>query len=369
TGAACLGTSIPPYTTYGMGSGFGGQTLSDNYVQSGPQQLDCGLAAANRVGRYSWSSFVKDRAGNVLVPFMGSVSSTTPLDSVFVVIDELAPNITGIGFQTALYTGGQPASFSFSANDDYEIQDGLVTLSYLNSVTDPLTGNIAWNNPVPSLTYDYGAALFAPAKFAASPWDNIWINVLNGQTLTLNYLLGNLDTVAPIDSVPGYKSSGIINMAGANVRDWAGQTGAGIAAPILSTQVGITPRVDWGTITSTGSTGPAGNMTRWHILSKGTLFVTVEQIGVSGTSFAACSRVDIYEANVGAVGNGPLDAPTTTSLVWRAQGNFTQNTTPFTDNGQRRFYTYTVTIPQALGSGIYTAVCIQSGRGLATELI
>ena len=74
----------------------------------------------------------------------------TRCHSGFNFTDEKFHNL-GIGFQTALYTGGQPASFSFSANDDYEIKDGLVTLTY---------GVGTWANTTPVVTYDYGAAAF-----------------------------------------------------------------------------------------------------------------------------------------------------------------------------------------------------------------
>lgn len=337
--------------------------LGDNYAQTtAPPEIDCGLAAGSRVGRYSWTSYVSDRAGNTLKPYQGSVSSVTPLDSVYIVIDELAPNITGIGFQTALYTGGQNASFSFSANDDYEIRDGRVTLTYAGTV--PAS---TWVNPVPTVTYSYGATAFTVGSFSASAYDNTFVNVLNGQTLTLSYLLGALDATPAAGTTAAFVSSSIISNAAANVRDWAGQTGGGISAPILSTQVAAASSYAWATTSASGAS-IASNMTAFQITAKtaGTS-VTVQQTGASSTSLFACSRIDIFEANALAVA-GSVDAVTTTALTYVGTASF--SSVNFTDNGINRFYNYgAIPVATTGGSGLYTAACVMGGRALFSPIL
>lgn len=352
TGAACLAS-----TTYSMNT-----IVSDNYARSTvAQSLDCGLAAGSRVGRYAWASYVKDRAGNALIPRRGSAGSTTALDSIRIIIDEAAPNITGIGFQTALYVGGQPASFSFSANDDYEIKDGLVTLTYGGAL--PAS---TWTNPVPTVTYNYGASAFSATSFAASPWDNTWVNVLNGQTLTLNYLLGGLDHTIAGGSTATISTSSIISNAAANVRDWASQVGGGISAPILSTQVTPTANYAWATLAADGST-IGSNMTSWALAPSGktTTSITMQQVGITSVSKYTCSRIDIFSVNAGSA-VGPIDAATTTALTYVGTTNYTA-APPFTDNGINRFHNYTVTGTFSLATN-YVAACVQGGRALFSDI-
>lgn len=331
-GMPCLSGTFPMNTV-----------LLDNYVQgnsAGANQIDCGLAAASRTGRYTWTASVKDRAGNSLKPFQGSVSATTPLDSVYILIDEAIPAITGIGFQTTLYTGGAAASFSFSANDNYEIKDGQVSLTY-----GALT---------PTVTYPYGSSAYTSAAFSASPWDATYVNVLNGQVLTLGYLLGNIDQVAAGGVVAGFTSSGIINNVTANVRDWANQTAAApLSAVILSTQVGATGSVTWNN----------SSMGTFQILAKTASSITIQQMGASSTSTAQCSRIDIYQADAAAVA-GPISGAV--DLAYRTTASFTLSAVPFTDNGINRFFSYV--IPITTSAPLYSAVCVSGGRGLFSEL-
>jgi hypothetical protein len=324
--------------------------LVDNYVQtSTPAQLDCGLAAGSRVGYYTWTASVRDRAGNQRGI---TTDGSTPLDSVYMAIDELAPNMTGLGFQTTLYVGGQPANYSISANDDLELKDGQVALAYAGMSS--------------TIVYGYSSTAYTSAAFGV-PFDATITNVVNGANLTLAYYVSNWDFVtaavfvpgpAPSGNIAGFTSSGINNAAIASVRDMANQVGSLLApVPVLSTQ--LSPR---GSAPAYGGT----NMIHWRIFpapSGG--IVTVEHVGSTSNSTPFCDRVEIFESDVAAANGDAATVPTT--LTYRATAAATA--IPFYDNGFQRFWTYkTAALSPAIPANSAVAACFKNGSALFSRL-
>jgi hypothetical protein len=262
-------------------------------------------------------------------------------------IDELAPNMTGLGFQTTLYVGGQPANYSISANDDLELKDGQVALAYAGMSS--------------TIVYGYSSTAYTSAAFGV-PFDATITNVVNGANLTLAYYVSNWDFVtaavfvpgpAPSGNIAGFTSSGINNFATASVRDMANQQSALPAVPVLSTQ--LSPR---GSAPVYGGT----NMIHWRIFpvpSGG--IVTVEHVGSTSNSTPFCDRVEIFEADAGIAGDDAATVPT--NLTYRATASATA--IPFYDNGFQRFWTYkTAALSPAIAAGRAVAACFKSGSAL-----
>ena len=348
-------TNCLAFGTYSMNT-----ILVDNYVQSAAQQLDCGLAAGSRVGEYTWMGYVSDRAGNArLANSAGSPPMAGAISQLQIAIDEALPNITGIGFQTALYVGGQPATYSFSANDDLELWQGSVTLAY------------AGHAPV---NFPYGAAAYSTGAFGTS-FDGTFANVVNGAALTLSYYIDQYDFATTAAFVPGpaatgnvagFTSGGINNGVPANVRDVAAQQAAvPLVAPVLNTQ--LQARV--------GAPG-YGVMIDFRITAQGANDVlTIQDAAASSVTAPFCDRIDIYQvidaggvapaagmaANDASIGDFAGDM-----LVYRS----TVSLAPvLTDNGFQRFFTYTSGshLPAA-GANLYAAACIKNGSAFLSPI-
>lgn len=332
--------------------------LADNYVQSAAQQFDCALAAGARVGEYTWMGYVSDRAGNAR---LANSALTPPLTgtvtSLFMAIDEALPNITGIGFQTTLYTGGSPATYNFSANDDLELWQGSVTLAY------------AGHAPI---NYPYGSAAYTTPAFGTS-FDGTFANVLNGAALTIGYYVNQYDFTttaafvpgpAPTGNVAGFTSGGVNNGVTANIRDVAAQPAAvPLVAPVLITQLSVR-----------GAAPGYGVMIDFRITAKsGSNAITVQDAAASSVTAPFCDQVDIYEvveaggdaivagmaANNALIGDDAGDM-----LVWRS----TVTAAPvLTDNGFQRFFTYTSATHTNVGTGLYVAACVKSGSALLSN--
>ncbi|HEX9565422.1 MAG TPA: Ig-like domain-containing protein [Gemmatimonadaceae bacterium] len=349
--------------------------LVDNYVQSAGQQMDCALAAGVRVGEYTWYGYVSDRAGNArLANSAGSPPLAGSIAALRMAIDEALPNITGIGFQTGLYAGGQPATYSFSANDDLELWQGQVTLAY-----GPTPGQA----PV---TYPYGAQAYSTPAFG-TPFDGAFANVLNGQDLTINYYIDVYDFASAAAFVPGPPAtppsgnvmtgagaaaytSGVVNSGvTANIRDVAAQQAAvPLVAPVLVTQLSLR------------AAAPAyhTSMIDWRIIAhSGTHSITAQDAAASSVGLSFCDRVDIYEvveggvdviaagmlANDPLIGNDAGDA-----LVWRSTVTTTPVPGAIPDNGFQRFLTYISAAHTSVGTGLFTAACIKTGSALLSPI-
>ena len=334
--------------------------LIDNYVQSAAQQFDCGLAAGARVGEYTWFGYVSDRAGNArLATSAGSPPLAGAVTSLFMAIDEALPNITGIGFQTALYAGGSPATYSFSANDDLELWQGQVTLTY--------TGHAPVNFP-------YGASAYSTPAFG-TPFDGAFANVVNGAALTLSYYINQYDFAttaafvpggAPSGNVAGFTSGGVNTGVTANIRDVAAQSAAvPLVAPVLITQLSVR-----------GGAPAYGTMIDFRITAQsGTDAITVQDAAASSVTTPFCDRVDIYQVieaggDVLAAGmaanNALIGDDVGDMLVYRS----TVTAAPvLTDNGFQRFFTYTsASHSPAAAANFYVAACIKSGSALLSPI-
>lgn len=348
-------TNCLAFTTYSMAT-----ILADNYVQSTPQQFDCGLAAGGRVGEYTWEGYVKDRANNAR--FAKNDNGGAPLagggtvNILRMAIDEALPNITGIGFQTALYTGGQPATYSFSANDDLELWQGSVTLTY---------GGHA------PINYPYGSSAYTTGAFGV-PFDGTFTNVVNGAALTLGYYVNQFDfaTVAafvpggaPSGNVAGFTSGGVNTAVTANVRDVAAQPAAvPLVAPVLLTQLSVR-----GAAPTYGAT-----IIDFRITSKAAGIITTRTAMPSSVSLPYCDRIDIFEVVeaggdaiiAGMLGSDPLIGDDAGDMLVYRTSIAVNQADPFTDNGFQRFYTRSTGTLTSVGTGFYVAGCVKSGSTL-----
>ncbi len=328
--------------------------LSDTWVRTLTLPgITCGVA--NQPGYYNFTGHVVDRAGN-----------SSPTVGKNYAVDQVAgPNITGLGFATALYTPGNPAPFGFSANDDLEIIDGTLAVSQLI----PTGGATALRYPLGTLTP------------LGTRWDATLTNVLNGQNASIPYFIFRVDemcsaTATPYANCPdptglAYNPLGapyittsklaVVDAAqylsgaahlptsvSANVDDVAWQVaGAPISAPMLNTQ--FSP-----------NTGISEQWTGADIISW-----DLDLVSTPGTAIAR--HVASTSIVVPFFDNASL---------WRLYGTEWVNCGAFpapalTDNGQHRFWTYTLTVPTTGacslgGGGGYRAMGTKVGAGLFT---
>ncbi len=382
-------------------SAAGGDPLTviqpNSYVQNPAPTavMDCvaGVGVAGP-GYYTWVGHVSDRANNRKKPVRGAGAGIV-MDSIWIAIDGALPNITGIGFQAvpATYSGGLPATYSFSANDDLELKDGQISLNYFGAAGPcgaacASGSGVAFLGPIGRVTFPYGTAAYSSAAFG-TPFDGTITNVLNASSLTLGYYIVRYDiaTVAPFvpgppatppsGNVAGFTSSEVQSGVIANVRDVAYQQAAvPLAAPILFSQ--ITDRLG-------GAGGAPGYITMldFRIVGSAGLVVTVRDAAPSSVAVPFCDRVDIYEAvNVG--GAAPAGANVMTAndaslgdaagdgLRWRAT---IAGAPVLSDNGFQRFYTYTTAAGQLalpLGmpaaTGLFVAACVKTGSALLSPI-
>jgi hypothetical protein len=232
-----------------------GVPLSDNFVRNTIlAPLDCAAPGnLGGVGYYTWTGLVTDRAGNSASPVPGTRNFA---------YDPGAPNITGLGYASTLYVGGQPAVFSISANDDLEILKAALGLNY--------TGMPA---PGVGLLYPEGTlTILDAAGNPLLPWTTgtgaLPITaVLNAAPITLPYFVARVDescifnanpypscdvTTNGLGSRPNDPADYNINLNGggtlsnaqkgpnavlANVADITGRESlTGISAPFLASQ-------------------------------------------------------------------------------------------------------------------------------------
>jgi hypothetical protein len=302
--------------------------LSDTWVRTGSAGADnlvafeCATAGA---GYYAYNGHAVDRAGNV----------SNNLYQRFAVDQYGRPNITGLGFATALYTPGAAAPFGFSANDDLEIigATAAVTMAIQTGGS-----NI--------LRYPLGSLSALGTKF-----DGVLTNVVNGASASIPYFLFRVDetctaagvpyascpaTLTPAPYVIATKASvaaeygtGAVKLptnVSANVADVADQLAAvAIGAPMLATQfspsTGLTP--PW----------PAADLISWSASNIGANTVAVH--------VASTSIVVPYFDN---------------ASLWKLIGGEWVYCKAFgapvlTDNGAHRFWTYTTATPTLAAGG------------------
>jgi hypothetical protein len=343
--------------------------LADNYVQSAPVQFDCGLAAGGRVGEYTWTGYVSDRARNARLavnPADGApdavLGGSGSIVSIFMAIDEALPNITGIGFQTALYDGGMPATYGFSANDDLELWQGSVTLTY--------TGHAPIN-------YPYGSSAYTTGAFG-TPFDGVFVNVVNGAALTIGYYIDQYDFgtaaafvpgVAPSGNVAGFTSGGVNTGVTANIRDVAAQPAAApLVAPVLGTQ--LSPRAGAPAYVASG-------MIDFRVMSKAGGFIAVQTAMPSSVSVQYCDRIDIYEVveaggdaiAAGMLASDPLIGDDAGDMLVYRASIAVSGTDPFVDNGFQRLFTKTSAALVSVGTGFYSGACVKSGSALLSPIL
>lgn len=314
----------PGGATCGAISGSLAIALADTWVRTVSTQVDCALG----VGYYTYNATVTDRAGNVSAAIARNLA-----------IDIAAPNLTGLGFAAALYTGGQPASFGISANDDLEIIDGTVLLDMPGLSIDAV--------PSPAVGIQYPVLTL---NSLGVRWDGTLTNVLNGALLTVPYFLARIDESCAAAGIP-YAGCGAVvgsklsvgnaaqynngvtatnagkvpTMATAQVVDVASTASGTIAAPMLVTQTtAVGEQWSAADIVTWLGTNVGGTMTLQHTASTSIVVpyfdaVAVYRLNVAGTYWKFC---------------GLMPAPA------------------LTDNGVNRFWTYTTTTATFSGAGL-----------------
>ncbi len=306
-----------------------GTILANNYAQSdGLTSIFC----AGLSGYYTWSGRVWDRALNFKqVPY-----NTTSKTSVITALDLLAPSVTGVGFVNPLYTGGQSAPFSISANDDLEVIEARIGLVYSDA-----------GGMTVALRYPFGSTALSLNNGTGTNqtwgmrWDNVISSTINAGEASVNFFIARLDSVVAntATNVAGHVTSGdSLATVEVEVNDVAGTPSNQLAATVLNTQ--LTPT----TSQFTGATVVA-NLVGFTVSSTAAGTLTMQQIGPSGTATQQC----------------------TSYILWRSVPGYldfvqTLTTTPtITDNGTNRFFTWTVT---GLTAGNYRAMCVRNGTGL-----
>jgi hypothetical protein len=327
--------------------------LSDTYVRSNEVPILCAGGGLGGVGYYAWTGNVTDRAGN----------AATAISRNFAADHLAAPNITGIGFASALYTPGAAAPFGFSANDDLEIIDATVAVTQ----TIPSGGSSVIRYPLGSLSP------------LGTRWDATITNVINGATASIDYFLFRIDETcsaaatpyagcpapgAPAAYVTAPKTAVSANYTAnaaalptnvsATVADVASQLAApAISAPFLTTQfspsTGIAEPWTAADLISWGAVLTGGNVIATHVASTSIVIPFFDRVSLW--------RLD--QVNNEWVRCGLYGAPV------------------LTDNGAHRFWTYTITAPTtgvctganfAPGNN-YRVLGAKAGAGLFTPTV
>ncbi|MGE0554253.1 MAG: Ig-like domain-containing protein [Gemmatimonadales bacterium] len=345
--------------------------LSDTYVRSIEVPILCAGGGMTMPAYVDFSANVTDRAGNTSSSFAYNFAA-----------DHLAlPNITGLGFTPGFYTPGAPAAFGFSANDDLEVIDATAAVT---QVVDQSSGGTALRYGVGSLT-----AL-------GTRWDNVITNVVNGANASIPYFLFRVDemctaaatpyascpdpTIAPYNPLlaPYITTSQLKLAAGADTADYtagaaalptvvsadvadvAGQlSGTPISAPMLATQFNPSTGLFRGV-------WDAADLIAWSGVNSGPGTAIATHVASTSIVVPFFDGVELWRLNNAAewVHCGAFPAPT------------------LTDNGNHRFWTYTLVIPTAsahpcvdtaggsfvgaLPIGNYRAMGVKAGAGLFT---
>lgn len=305
--------------------------LSNNYAQSTPTNLFCAGAS----GYYTWSATVWDRAlNNMAVPY-----HTTSATSVITALDLLPPNVTGIGFVNPLYTGGQAAPFSISANDDLEVVEARVGLTYADAAGTT------------TLRYPFGSAGMTLVNGAGTNqtwgvrWDNAISSTLNAGEARVNFFISRLDSVLAntATNLTGYVTAGdSLETVSVEVNDVAATASNLLTGTVLNTQL---------TLATTQFGGLGTNMQGFTVSNPSAGVVRMEQVGISGTATQQCDSF----------------------ILWRVNGLFLDYVSQISsagpaifDNGTNRFFRWDV---GSLAAGDYRAMCVRNGTGLLSTTI
>ncbi|MBL8983099.1 MAG: Ig-like domain-containing protein [Gemmatimonadetes bacterium] len=310
--------------------------LTNNYVQSTPTSLFC----AGLSGYYTWSANVWDRALNSkAVPY-----HTTSATSVVTALDLLAPNVTGIGFVNPLYTGGNAAPFSISANDDLEVINARIGLQYIRAAAgDTLNLRYPFGSTGLSLNNGTGTNQQWGVK-----WDNAIASTLNAGEASVNFFVARIDSVIDTSAtnLSSYVPAGdSLNRVAVEVADVFGTASNMLTAGVLNTQL---------TIATTQFGGLGTNMTGFRARSTAAGQLIMEQVGISGTATQQCTSFILWRENIS---GGTTNYDYVSAL---------SSSPTITDNGTNRFFAWTVT---GLTTGNYRAMCVRNGTGLLTTTI
>lgn len=363
-------------TNCGLFTNALGVLLSDLFVRNNVLvPLDCNMG----VGYYTWTGVVTDRAGNQASP--------VPATRNFA-YDPGTPNITGLGYSSSLYVGGQPATFSISANDDLEIVSAALGINYsgMPNVGCPVGGCQGILYPEGTLTIldQFGNPL---QPWTSGPGALPITAVINGAPITLPYFIARIDESCIFNANPypscdtGTNGTGSrptipaeyntnLNGGGtltdvtkgpnavlANVADITGRESlTGISAPFLATQF---------TAVSQPWSAPANPFTWTGAVIGGT---TIQAINTVNTSIILPFFNNGIDLTTGANAVNLFRMNTVTGS-WTFCATFPAPTPQ--DNGINRTYTYTLPVPVspnacATLTGPWKAMGLKSGAGLFT---
>ncbi|MGQ0703351.1 MAG: hypothetical protein ACT4PM_09500 [Gemmatimonadales bacterium] len=381
-------SQIPAAATLDCGTGTPGYFTYGNTAVG-----DVGAGASTGVGVGS-----RDRAGNPSEPIMRNYA----IDQYF------GPVMTGVGFQSALYTDGAVYSYGFSANDDLELIWAAVHHTYSNvqigdgiAFTNAQVGiGFGWTTvPVPPL----GGAEYGWLSLGTR-WDAVLSTPLNGFPVSIGPNSGTtpgfIRRIVQVCEAAGVPHGGaaptgctgavagdpfdntlaaaapshggpIADLTTVNVHsgDVANTNSNALAAAILGTQLATpgaaapfqgAPTVGGAGFTCRDVFPPAlpGTCTirRWSLTKVGATF-QARHIGSTSVVIPFWDRVDLYELIfTGAV------------YRWTFRGTFAAPVG--TDDGFVRIWTYGITVPaltSGTSTGFFRAMGVKGGSGMFTN--
>ena len=303
-----------------------------------------GVTPGDSSGYYTYSTYVRDRAGNQTA----TISKT-------VAVDVGPALITGIGVPAVL-TGASTVAFTPTGTDDLEIFDGALTLKY--------PGMTAGAANTDSIYFPRSAFTDIKAPFSGAPLSNV-VGLAgqfgaSGLTIPIGFLRGidsvaTVDSLAPVANAVAYKPTAVA----AELFDIRSYTSSAVVYPNLSSGfiganilAGLVP--PGAPITSLGAGG------KWYIFGAGTTGSAIQARALTSTvvTNAPFPQVAFFRL--------------TTPGRWVYLGTVTSvpgtNPTIF-DQGANRFWTYTspAVSPAVAATNVIRAVGMTSaGDGLST---
>lgn len=260
--------------------------------------------------------------------------------------DPGTPNITGLGFDPAGYTGGSAATFSVAANDDLSVMTG--TLTFL------IPG---MKNPWVGIQYPHGSL-----NSLGTPWATMrsqLTDILNGGALTVPNLLTRVDESCEFNADP-YPSCDVTTNGPGSKPTVAADYNANLFAGGSLTN---TTKVPTGVITNV-----ADIVGREAVSALVTPILLTQYNGHAGGSFNAqpwstadianwtvtrtVSVVTAVHRTISSNGLTYFDDASlwrlnTATNVWVFCGMMTTPTLPTIDNGTFRTWSYTAAVPAA----------------------
>lgn len=348
------GCGTPPCTTTSNLNDQLTQLLSDTWIRSPVLGL---IDNGGGTGYYDYTGYAVDRAGN----------QSTAITRNWA-IDLAAPSTSFLAPAQTTYTPGQAAAFNIWAQDDLEVLNSYLSITY-PGMGPPATG----------LTYPYGSVNTLAISL---PWPtNLPIDAIVAQkTISIPNILGRVDESCTGAGVP-YPSCGATPGSKATVSadyNWDLNMNAAVANNAAKAPVGVITNVQdiagrdglTGAAFSFSIATPMGSVAeQWS----GATDIDTWTL-VSGT--ASCPATSVCADQKTQSSNGLayfqsvyLMRLNTTLNRWVLCGNMTVGALPQVDNGIYRIWRYSTTTPTSgacVGAGFtfWRALGVKNGAGL-----